>query len=365
MGNDSVIYIRTDGNSKIATGHLVRCLCIANVLIKEEKKVCFLVSDNESKELLQELSSSLFPEITFPVKILEHGVYNNLETELPELASFLTSVGSHSVFGNCSKKHSVILIDSYYVTPDYLSELKKFAKTAYIDDLQMFDYDTDLIINYDVIPNSQTALYQNAYTKAEIRLLGAAYAPLREQFQNQKIILKDQVQNILITSGGSDPHGICYDLLTHFIQQNVSANFHVVIGTLFTETSVFEKMQNQHPSVKLHRNVSNMAALMKQCDIAISAAGTTLYELCALGIPAISFTMADNQIPMAKTFEEAGNIVYAGDLRRDKDQTIKKIIFSTKELTQNYTKRKSVHESMHRLVDGNGAVKIAQALCSI
>ena len=51
MGSDSVIYIRTDGNSKIATGHLVRCLCIAQALESLEKSVCFLVSDEDSFSL--------------------------------------------------------------------------------------------------------------------------------------------------------------------------------------------------------------------------------------------------------------------------------------------------------------------------
>ena len=63
MGTDSVIYIRTDGNSKIATGHFVRCLCIAEALETLGKQVCFLVSDTDSADLLRELSVSIFKGI--------------------------------------------------------------------------------------------------------------------------------------------------------------------------------------------------------------------------------------------------------------------------------------------------------------
>ena len=72
MGTDSVIFIRTDGNSQIATGHLVRCLCIAEALDKEGKQVVFLLSDEESLSLLKELSSSLFSDFrfTYETKIL-------------------------------------------------------------------------------------------------------------------------------------------------------------------------------------------------------------------------------------------------------------------------------------------------------
>ena len=93
MGTDSVIYIRTDGNSKIATGHLVRCLCIAQALESLGKSACFLVSDEDSFSLLKDLSASVFSGYTFSfdVKILKTACYDNMELELEELAVLLTS----------------------------------------------------------------------------------------------------------------------------------------------------------------------------------------------------------------------------------------------------------------------------------
>ena len=70
MGTDSVIYIRTDGNSKIATGHFVRCLCIAEALETLGKQVCFLVSDTDSADLLQDLSLSIFQGYSFSFETL-------------------------------------------------------------------------------------------------------------------------------------------------------------------------------------------------------------------------------------------------------------------------------------------------------
>ena len=87
MGTDSVIYIRTDGNAKIATGHFVRCLCIAQALETFGKQVCFLVSDTDSADLLNDLSNSIFQgySFSFNVKILQTAVYNDLEQEMEEL----------------------------------------------------------------------------------------------------------------------------------------------------------------------------------------------------------------------------------------------------------------------------------------
>ncbi len=407
MGTDSVIYIRTDGNSNIATGHLVRCLCIAQALESLGKTVCFLVSDKNSSNLLQDLATSIFQgySFSFEVKILETAVYDNLESELTEIKTFL-SINSISAanFDNVPDSRPTVFIDSYYVTPDYLKSLHKFAKIAYMDDLRVFNYNVDLVINYDVIPPSRETEYQQAYTNAEITLLGAGYAPLRRQFQNQSVTLGKNIKNILITTGGSDPYHFTETVVSYLLSQEFSTNFHVVVGKLFHDTKTLSAFASQNPSVHLHYNVSDMAALMKQCDYAISAAGTTLYELCALGIPAISFTMADNQIIMAETFAETGAVPYAGDIRNitrrishasntanDFDMTspmednkynpetflsanIKQCKTSTildyigehlVSMMLNYPKRKVQHHRMRSLVDGNGAVKIAEALCNL
>lgn len=381
MGTDSVIYIRTDGNSNIATGHLVRCLCIAQALESLGKDVCFLVSDNDSFTLLQDLATSIFEGYTFSfdVKILETAVYNNLELELEELKALLNLENNSfkqlldqrklAQSENSSLIKPIIFIDSYFVTETYFSSLKEFAHVAYMDDLRAFDYNVDLVVNYDVIPSTMETEYKQAYTNAAITLLGAEYTPLRIQFQNQKIALRNEIKNILITTGGSDPYDFVPSLISYFLSLNLELEIHVVVGKLFKDTKILEELAKQNSSLHLHYNVSDMASLMKQCDFTISAAGTTLYELCALGIPAISISMADNQIPMAKTFAEVNAIPYAGDIRTSTIEELESILaqisnllINLQENMDNYAKQQ---KNMHCLVDGNGAIKIAEELCKL
>lgn len=383
MGNDSVIFIRTDGNSKIATGHLVRCLCIAQALEKEGKTIIFLVSDKESHRLLSELSSSIFSDyaFSFKTKILNSGIYDNLDAELTELTAFLSSY-----------HNPVLFVDSYYVTPNYFATLRPVTKLAYMDDIQAFDYDVDLVINYDVIPPSREAAYEQAYTNAGKRLLGAVYTPLRPQFQKQSFHVNDRMKDILITTGGSDPYHFCEAMVSSLLSENKEITFHIVVGKLFSEETIIalEKLADTSDSIKLHRNVTNMADLMKQCDFAISAAGTTLYELCAIGVPAISFTFANNQLTMAETFAQVGAIPYAGDLRDEystelicnstiqteiskdifypenkKENIIHTINITLKSLFFSPDTRKELHIKMKSLMDGNGTSKIAKALCHL
>lgn len=351
MGTDSVIYIRTDGNAKIATGHLVRCLCIAQALEELGRKVCFLVSDDTSFSLLKDLKDSIFHDVSFSfnTKILESAVYDNLELEIDELCGLL---GDHK---------SVILIDSYYATPNYFEALKAHAYVAYMDDLRAFDYDVDLVINYDVIPPSKEEEYKQAYTKAKTALLGAQYTPLRKQFQNQKVKLKDDVKNILITTGGSNPYHFAEGMSSFLVSQGVDADIHIVVGRLFDNVEALEKLSKEYPQIHLHQNVTDMASLMKQCDYAISAAGTTLYELCALGIPTVSITMADNQVIMAETFDETGAIPYMGDIR-ECHSIYDKIFTHLANVIHHPIFLQNQQHKMLSVVDGNGVIKIASII---
>lgn len=107
-----------------------------------------------------------------------------------------------------------------------------------------------------------------------------------------------------------------------------------------------------------------MASLMQTCDLAVSAAGTTLYELCALGIPSVSFALADNQLAAAKAFDEAGAIPWAGDIRTAPEKVMDAIrsFVTSMSLSKAYPARLSAHKAMRGLVDGNGALRIAEAL---
>lgn len=367
MESDRLIYIRTDGNSKIASGHLVRCFSIANACRKLGMKVCFLVSDAESASFLKNNLNA-----DYPIICLKNASYDNLEQELTELLPLLART---------KRENLVFFLDSYFVTKQYLAAIRPLAKLVYLDDLMLFDYPVDLVINYDVIPEESLPSYQAAYHHADKLLLGASYAPLRDQFQNREVRLRKHVSDLLFTTGGSDPCHFCLAFL-HYLQKTFFWNqpclsditIHLVIGSMSTDHESLYSLAQSLPALKLYKNLTDMASLMETCDLAISASGTTLYELCALGVPAISYTMADNQLPSAKAFARAGIIPYAGDIRLSMDQVLDNILSFITQMTRDeiagqpacpdnsYLKRKTAHETMRSFIDGNGSIKIAEAI---
>ncbi len=348
------ILIRADGNPEIATGHLRRCLSIAEALSERGAGVEFALADQVSAGLY----ASFAPDGLYPVHILDTD-YRKPEDELEALGALL-SEGAYDV----------LLVDSYFVTPDYLTALRAMARTAYLDDLCAFDYPADLVINYDPDPPA------DFYTKAGRLLAGCRYTPLRRQFQGILPRIRDQVENVLLSTGGTDEPDIAGRLMGELLEEEgaqgqkkdparsnpASWNYHILAGPMNRHRSGLERLAQAHPNVQLYENVSRMADLITKCDLAVSAAGTTLYELCAAGLPTVSYTLADNQLASARGMEHSASIPWAGDARSDA-RLPKKIAGLLTELAQDKQKRQALSAAMHACVDGNGAARIAQELC--
>jgi len=368
MGASQIICIRTDGNKDMAAGHIMRCLTIAREIIVMGHPVCFFVSDEESLSILrkqepsivilsdmQALEEKIF-ENTMHVFTLPNADYRNLEQELPELLPLL-------------QKYPVpLLIDSYFVTDNYLIALQSVTKTAYIDDIRAFSYTADLLINYDCFTEKMCAEHKNTiYKNIPNLLLGAEYAPLRPQFTENTIAVMPDVKNILVTTGSSDPYHFALHFCKNVLKNNITASYdyHIVIGSLNTDYDALAALVQDAPNIHLYRNLTDLMPLMLTCDLAVTAGGTTLYELCALGIPSFSFSMADNQIFNPTILDELEIVPYGGDIRTDMETVLKQCFAFVSDYSKNYTKRKAAHTKMNSLITGDGAKKIADAILAL
>ncbi len=380
------IYFRTDGNGIIATGHLVRCLTIARACVRQNARVTFIVSDEQSLTLLQEYFS--FPQ-EFKILCL-HGNYTNLSAELPALLALVVPKASKTSVSAADKPW--IFVDSYYASPDYLSSLQCAFRVAYLDDLKAFDCPVDLVINYDTDRDCAH------YTSARRRLLGVQYTPLRDQFQNTTYTVRPAVEHVLLSTGGTDPYAVAYRLLDTIYRTQPgdmsrtksttnprpqphtgclscppdipllqSLHYHVLTSTANTRYDALVSYAQTHPSVHIHKNVSDVASLMASCDLAVCAGGTTLCELCAVGVPTVSYLMADNQRTAVETYAAAGLIPYAGDIRRqdaDGSSVLSSVLSFMTCMSQNLPIRQKSSQSMRAFLNGSGASQIARTLLS-
>lgn len=348
MESHKLVYIRTDGNETIATGHLMRCLTIARALKRRDALPVFMVSDMDSVSLLQNmLTPEERAERTFPIIHLQTN-YREPEQEIPTVQNILSS---HTV--------SYLLVDSYFVTENYFNSLRQLCRIAYIDDLQSFDYPVSLVVNYDLVVNT------GFYKSAERIFAGSSYTPLREQFSLCPYRLWDEVRDVFISTGGTDPFNIAAGLTRQLLSSSgfEEACFHILTGPMHVHRAELDALAAKNERVVLHENVTDMAGLMAECDLAVSAAGTTLFELCAIGVPSVSYTMADNQLPGAGAFHQAGLIPCIGDIRNNPDffETACEAMLT---LAKDPAARRQQSMRMRMAIDGAGADRIAAALLS-
>jgi len=345
-----MIVFRADANKKIGSGHVMRCLSLANAFRKSEKECCFVMAEDSFFEPVKQRG--------FAVEVLQTK-FDSMEDELFQLNELLKML--------CPEK---VIVDSYYVTEKYLQVLKAKYSLTYIDDLAIFAYPVNQLVNYNAygVDVDYQSLYRNAGILLPERYLGIEYAPLRDEFKKlERHIQPIRCQNVLISTGGADLIHLALRCV-RYLQVNPKAYeeycFHFVLGAMNPDISEIEMIAKQLRNVQLHKNVKNMEVLMQRCDLAVSAAGSTLYELCACGIPTITYILADNQIPGAEAFEKRKLMISMGDLR-DVEDAPRKVFCKVHELAGDYERRKQQAALMQEMVDGCGAERLAKALLEI
>ena len=142
----------------------------------------------------------------------------------------------------------------------------------------------------------------------------------------------------------------------------MTAAWHVVAGALCKDIDALDAFAAAHPAVHIHRAVSDMAGLMRQCDLAICAGGTMLTECAAVELPVIFYQVADNQKFNVEFFGNTGGMIFAGDVNESKEAVIRNICDKVKALLTGEGELAKMRSALNGLTDGRGAVRIAKKL---
>lgn len=346
-----MILFRVDGNESIGTGHIMRCISIADAAKKKGKESVFVLAGDSSAQLIKE-------------KGYQCEVLNTDFAEMEkELSKFIPVIQRYET--------DIVFIDSYYVTKRYLQELyegiKKNVIISVFDDLKQEVFPCDVLVHYAYNGEVAGNEYKEKYAREEIRcpklLLGEKYAPMRGEFEGVKPrIINREIRNVLMLSGGADTVHITYRFLRRIADtKDVDGyTYHIVIGALCQDRLEIHKLAKQIRNVKLYENCQNMADLMQKCDYAITAGGVTLMELCACGTPMGVYFCADNQL----LSEEICNRVGAnclGDARKN-SRIVNDIFLTVKEMDEEYEQRVEMSKNQQKLIDGRGAGRIVDQL---
>ncbi len=335
-----MIAFRVDANKFTATGHAMRCMSIADALMEQGEDVVFIVADDDSRNFIASRG--------FRTEIINSD-WRNMDAELPVLFEMLERIDP-----------SWLIISSYQTTDQYLSAVTSKVKTMFFDDFGNRTYPASAVVNYNIY--AERIDYSGNYTDQDVKLLlGPEYAPLRKQFKEQKRSSKQSEKSILVSVGGTDNYGLAQRIIEFANEQTFCDDwvFHILSGHFGGTINVPTQMKCR---VIIHKNVTDMAALMSQCSVAITAGGSTFYELCACGVPSVSYSLSDDQLLGAKEFDRLDIIPYCGDIRKDIDKVIQTIFDNLNFILGNKNVYESHSEKMQQIVDGQGSDRIAAIL---
>lgn len=341
-----MILIRTDANTTISSGHVMRCLSVADALEEIGIEAAFVVSDSTAVDLVDSRGYEALV----------------LESDWRDLDQGIDA--TKEIVHRCSA--TALLVDTYAITRGYVDELAKVVPVFYLGSKE-----GDLGSLYGII-NYSTDIDEEAYLKTYGQrgtklYLGPRYAPLRAAFRDNHRGVSSTVGRVLVTCGNTDAIRCLPAVLNRLIIHPAASGccFEVVIGSMFENKEELAVAFGNIPAVRLHDNVEDMASLMGDCDLAVSASGTTVYELAAIGIPTITFSLSPEQVASAEKLSELEMVAYCGEAFEDVDAVAGKVAEAFGRLVPDKGARCALAGKAHSVIDGNGALLIANALRAI
>lgn len=204
----------------------------------------------------------------------------------------------------------IAIIDSYLASPDFYDEIARIAQVSvFVDDNRRIDFPAGIILNGSIY--AKDLGYPDKCDGGN--LLGPEYFLLRKPFQAQHDkVINARIESALIIFGATDARNMTGGVLDHLVKTFPGTRMLVVVGPGFQVP--IDHLVKKYPAVAFHQNLDarGMLALMIEADIAISACGTTLYELACVGVPTIGIGVAENQALNVKKFTEIGFMKFAG-----------------------------------------------------
>lgn len=350
-----MICFRADANERIGLGHVMRCLALADGFRALGKECLFILASDTKND-------SIITQRGYSFVRLSNG-YLEMAKETEELKKIL------------SDPEAIFIVDSYFVPNGYEEDVKKIiaGRGRYIcfDDEMIKAYAADGLINYNLYADAKR--YEKLYRSCNLPLpklyLGGDFVPLRTDIQELPDELRikgreDGRLNVLLSCGGADPEGVTVRILRFLKEEDFPGKekfvFHIPVGAVNAAGEQIHALAKDMPDVRLYGHISQFRAFIGQMDLAVSAAGSTLYELCMEGVPAVTYVLADNQKEMAVTFERMGLMPFAGDCRNN-GSFVRDLLNLLRSLSER-DDLDDLRKKMRKTVDGLGAKRLAEEI---
>lgn len=304
------IAIRVDASTTIGTGHVMRCMTLADQFKKRNIDAFFICRNLEGNLI------SLIEKRGFKVYALDgngkldpHTIWQwyqvNWERDAKETISFL------------NRKINLInllIVDHYGLGEKWETAVSQYVnQIMVIDDLANRKHRCNLLLDQNIVDDFARR-YDDLIPNSCQKFLGPDYMLLREEFiHSKKRRRTGRITNILVSFGGSDPQNETLRVIHILASLNNDATVNVVVGQSSPFRNMIDHFCCKFKNFNYYCQVNNMAQLINKADISIGAGGTSMWERCFLGLPSIVIALAKNQIDVAKMAQKLGAVIYLGE----------------------------------------------------
>lgn len=306
---------RVDSSHIMGSGHIVRCMTLADKLRK---------MNHESFFICRELNGNL-------INLVEHNGFTvfrlpksnvELDESTPKHASWLgetwqnDAVQTVEVLKN-TLRVDWLVVDHYSLETRWEEYVRPYVdKILVIDDLADRKHDSDLLLDQNLYDNP-TERYSNLVPLKTDVIVGPRYALLRDEFIDlRKRGIRERsgkINRILVFFGGSDPTNETQKALNALEQLQITdIMVDVVVGIANRNRDSIERYCSKKNNINYYCQVNNMATLMENADLFIGAGGSTTWERCCLGLPSMVVSIADNQQGIINNVARKGALIALG-----------------------------------------------------
>jgi len=336
------MFLRADASPAIGAGHVMRCLALAKAWQSAGGSVTYMMA-----ECIPALEGRLARE----------GIAQRRIAAPPGSARDAEQTVAEALQANAAW----VGVDGYGFDPDYVRRLKSAGlRILFFDDDGRFSfYPADVVLNQNI--SADPGMYDKREPSTQL-LLGTDYVLLRPEFLAEQEAREHPAigRKILVTMGGSDPDNVTQKAVLALANVKKDIEAKIVVGGGNPWQGELLALTDRLPrGVRLERSPQNMAALMSWADVAVSAAGSTCWELAYMGLPSIVITLSADQQGIANALAERG---IATSLGWHANLSGERISTAIDVLLENRNQRVAMSERGRQVVDGRGAARVVEFL---
>lgn len=316
-----VIVFRADASRLIGSGHVMRCLTLAQRLRKEQNAKVIFIMRKLLGNLIDVVRKQSFAVLVLPpadqdYELEDYGLWLTVPMEVD--AQQTIKVLQHYLQEHGCDVVDRLIVDSYALNEQWELMLRPYCREIMvIDDLANRRHDCDILLDQNFYLNKDVR-YVGLVPEHCKMLLGPEHALLREEFYEAKKHLRKRdgnIKNILVFYGGSDLTNETEKAIKALVQlhdEGYSFTADIITGVSNSCREKIEKICSKYQFFHYYCQVSNMAEFMNKADLMLGAGGSTTWERLYMELPTLVTAVADNQVKCCEECEKAGLIDYVG-----------------------------------------------------